>query len=206
MFCFTANETETTKPSVQSETPLTEEDMNVKTFEELFQPIEVAELTDNVFKLVGKDFTVITAGDSVSYNSMTASWGGQGILFEKPVTWCFLRASRYTLEMIKKETSYTMSYFDDKYKEQVVFFGSKSGRNTDKMKETALTHVLTPSGNSSYKEARLIFECKLTGITTVNPDDFCEQADKDFVIEGYNDAKAYHKIVFGEITNIWIRK
>jgi flavin reductase (DIM6/NTAB) family NADH-FMN oxidoreductase RutF len=181
-------------------------DIKEKAFDELFQPLEVADLTDNVFKLVGKDFTVITAGDSVAYNSMTASWGGMGILFEKPVTWCFLRASRYTLELMRKETTYTMSYFDDNYKEQVLFFGSKTGRNTDKMKETTLTHVLTPSGNSSYKEARLIFECKLTEITTVNPDDFYAQSDRDFVIEGYNDAKAYHKLVFGEITKVWTKK
>jgi flavin reductase (DIM6/NTAB) family NADH-FMN oxidoreductase RutF len=207
LFMFSCNETkkEATE-AVQPEPALTDAEIKAKTFEELFQPIETTELTDNVFKLVGKDFTVITAGDSVSFNSMTASWGGQGILFEKPVTWCFLRASRYTLELMRKETVYTMSYFDDKYKEQVLFFGSKTGRNTDKMKEITLTHVLTPSGNSSYKEAHLIFECKLTEITTVSPDDFYAQADKDFVIEGYKDAKAYHKLVFGEITKIWERK
>jgi flavin reductase (DIM6/NTAB) family NADH-FMN oxidoreductase RutF len=208
-FLFIISCTETkkeTNETIQPEATLTNADVETKTFDELFQPVEATELTDNVFKLVGKDFTVITAGDSVSFNSMTAGWGGMGIMFEKPVTWCFLRASRYTLELMKKETTYTMSYFDDKYKEQVLFFGSKTGRNTDKMKETSLTHVSTPSGNSSYKEARLIIECKLTEITTVGPDDFYAQADKDFVIEGYNDAKAYHKLVFGEITKIWIKK
>jgi flavin reductase (DIM6/NTAB) family NADH-FMN oxidoreductase RutF len=206
VFYFTTQKVETATSSVQPEPSFTDAEIKTKTFEELFQPIETTGLTDNVFKLVGKDYTVITAGNPGSFNSMTASWGGQGILFGKPVTWCFLRASRYTLELMRKETSYTMSYFDDKYKEQVLFFGSKTGRNTDKMKETTLTHVLTPSGNSSYKEARLIFECKLTEITTVNPDDFYAQADKDFIIEGYNDVKAYHKLVFGEITKIWIKK
>lgn len=177
-----------------------------KSFDELFKSISPEEITDNVFKLVGKDFTVITAGKEPEHNSMTASWGGLGILFEKPVTWCFLRASRYTLELIKKEHSYTMSYFPDQYKEQVLFFGSKTGKNTDKMKETTLTAVQTPSGNVSYKEAKLIIECKLTELTSVNPDDFYTSEGKDFINGAYQEVKDYHKLVFGEITNVWINK
>ena len=74
-----------------------------KPFDELFKKIEATELDDNVFKLVGQDYTVITAGTDSLYNSMTASYGGWGQLFELPVTWCFLNASRYTLEFIKKD-------------------------------------------------------------------------------------------------------
>ncbi|MDR0420956.1 MAG: flavin reductase [Prevotellaceae bacterium] len=178
-------------------------DMN---FEALFTGISADEINDNVFKLVGKDITVITAGKLPDFNSMAASWGGIGILFNRPVTWCMLRANRYTLEIIKNEHTYTLSYFPEEYKEQVLFFGSKSGRNTDKMKETTLTPVLTPDGNTTYKEARLVLECKLTEITTVQPDDFLNQDDKNFIIDGFNEAKEYHKLVFGEITNVWIKK
>ncbi|MDR2064972.1 MAG: flavin reductase [Prevotellaceae bacterium] len=177
-----------------------------KSFEELFTGISAEEISDNVFKLVGKDITVITSGKESAFNSMAASWGGAGILFNKPVTWCMLRANRYTLEIIKKEHTYTLSYFPEEYKEQVLFFGSKSGRNTDKMKETTLTPVQTPCGNMTYKEARLVFECKLTELTTVNPDDFFNSADRDFILGGFEEAKEYHKLVFGEITNIWIKK
>jgi len=180
-------------------------DVKSKSFDELFKKIEPTEINENVFKLVGQDFTVITAGDELHYNSMTASYGGWGQLFDNPVTWCFLRANRYTLEVMKECHTYTMSYFDDEYKEQVLFFGSKTGKDTDKMKETTLTMVQTPSGNTSYKEARLIIECELMEITSVKPDDFYSQKGKDFVIEGYNDAKDYHKLVFGNITNVWVR-
>jgi flavin reductase (DIM6/NTAB) family NADH-FMN oxidoreductase RutF len=178
-------------------------DMN---FDELFTNIPAEELTDNVFKLVGEDITVITAGDATHFNSMAASWGGVGILFNKPTTWCFLRSSRYTLELIKKEQTYTMSYFPEEYKEQVLFFGSKSGRDTDKMKEITLTPVQTPDGNTTYKEARLILECKLTELTTVSPDDFYTQEGKDFIVDAYKETKGYHKMVLGEITHIWVRK
>lgn len=179
-----------------------------KSFEELFKKVEPTELTDNVFKLVGQDYTVITAGTDSAFNSMTASWGGWGQLFEVPVTWCFLNASRYTLEFIKKEQTYTMAYFPEQFKEQVIAFGSKSGRNSDKMKETTLTHVKTPSDNITYKEAKLVIECKLVEITETNPKDFYSDKGKDFVEKGMKDGngKEYHKLVFGDITNVWVRK
>jgi len=63
----------------------------------------------------------------------------------KPATWCVFRSDRYTLELILKEQLYTMSYFSDDYKKQVIFLGSKSGRGSEKMKEVELTVVQTPS-------------------------------------------------------------
>jgi flavin reductase (DIM6/NTAB) family NADH-FMN oxidoreductase RutF len=177
-----------------------------KTFDELFQQVQPTELTGNVFKLVGQDFTVITAGKESDFNSMTASYGGWGQLFDLSSTWCFLRANRYTLEYIKKEQSYTMTYFEDKYKDQVLYFGSKSGRDSDKMKNNPFTYVKTPSGNITYKEAKLVIECKLMEITTVNPSDFYLDKGKKFVEEAYEEAKEYHKLVFGEITHVWVKK
>jgi len=194
--------------STEQAAPAKEEkvDVSAKSFEELFSEIAPTDLTDNVFKLVGQDFTVITAGTETDYNSMTASWGGVGILFNEPSTWCFLRASRYTLEYMQREKTYTMSYFTEPYKDQVFLFGSSSGRDSDKMKKHTLTAVKTPLGNISYKEAKLIIECSLTEVTTVKPDDYYSEEGKKFVIDAYNEVKAYHKLVFGKITKIWVKK
>ncbi len=175
-------------------------------FQDKFIRIKAEEIPDNVFKAIGNDWTCITAGNDSLYNSMTASFGGWGILFGKPVTWCILRANRYTLEIIRKHKKYTMSYFDNEYKDQLLLFGSKSGRNSNKMKETTLTKIVTPDGNISFKEARLIIECELLQITTVKPDDFLTSEAKKFIVEGYNDAGDYHKLVFGEISSVWIKK
>jgi flavin reductase (DIM6/NTAB) family NADH-FMN oxidoreductase RutF len=172
-------------------------------FEELFKQISPEEINDNVFQLTGKDFYLITAGKKEHYNSMVGSGGGFGLLFRKPATWCFLRADRYTLELIEKEQTYTLSYFPNEYKEQMLFLGKKSGRDSEKMKETELSSVQTPSGDIAFKEAKLIIECKLTALIIGKPDDFCEQEDKDFINEAFNEAKVYRKIVFGEIMNVW---
>jgi flavin reductase (DIM6/NTAB) family NADH-FMN oxidoreductase RutF len=175
-------------------------------FDQLFKQISPEEICDNVFTLVGKDCFVITAGKVDHYNSMMGSGGGLGVLFKKPTTWCGLRADRYTLEMIQKEQTYTMSYFPSDCKEQMLFLGSKSGRDSEKMKEVELTSVQTPSGDMSFKESRLIIECKLTEITTPNPNDFYSKEAKDWINEAYKEESDYRKYVFGEITHVWVKK
>lgn len=187
--------------------------VNVKemNFDQLFKQISPEEIFDNVFTFVGdgfpiKGFPVITAGKKEHYNSLTGSGGGLGLLFNKPTTWCLLRTDRYTLELIQKEQTYTMSYFPNEYEEQVLFLGSKSGRYSEKMKEVKLTSVQTPFGNISFKEAGLIIECKLTALTTANPSDFHSQEAKDFIKKAYKETSDYRKHVFGEITHVWVKK
>ncbi|MDR0973606.1 MAG: flavin reductase [Prevotellaceae bacterium] len=197
-----------TEPTIKSETvhTVTTAEVKDKTFDELFCSITENEIPESLFKLIGQDYTVITSGSATDFNSMTASWGGWGIMFNKPVTWCMLRANRFTLEKMREQKTYTMCYFDDNFKDQVMLFGTKSGRDSDKMKEMTLTPVSTVHGVPAYKEAKLIIECRLTEVTTVSPDDFEDASSKQFVVDGYNEAKAYHKLVFGEVTGIWRRR
>jgi len=185
---------------------LSREEIKSLSFSDLFKPIEPKEMTESVFTLVGEDFSVLTAGTPVHYNSMVASWGGWGILFNKPVVFSMLRANRYTLELMRQEKSYTMSFFDAEFKDDIIQFGLSSGRNSDeKMKNTKLTAVQTPAGNMVFKEAKLIVECKLIQVTTVSPDDFLVEENKKFVVDAHAEANDYHKMVYGEITSVWIR-
>ena len=104
-------------------------------FEQLFKQISPEEIFDNLFTLLGKmpeKDTVITAGKKDHYNSMTGSVTGLAFLFKKPTTWCILREDRYTLELILKEQTFTLSYFPNKYKKQIHFLGIKSGRDSEK--------------------------------------------------------------------------
>lgn len=173
-------------------------------FNYAYKPVAPEEFDENIFKLVGKDFTVITAGENP--NSMVASWGGVGIMFNRPVTWNFLRANRYTLEKMRETGTFTMCYFPDQYKGDIMQFGMKSGRDTDKMAQTKLTPVTTPDGYPAYNEAKIIIECKLIAASTVSKEEFYTEEAKDFLQEGYDDAKDWHKLVYGEITKIYIKK
>ncbi|MFT4221355.1 flavin reductase [Dysgonomonas sp.] len=177
-------------------------------FSQLFKQMLPEEICayGNVFTMVGKDFYVITSGKGDHYNSMIGSGGGFGLLFKKPSAWCTLRTDRYTLELIQKEQTYTLSYFPNEYKGQMLFLGSKTGRDSEKMKETRLIAIQTPSGNMSFKEAGLIIECKLTQITTPGRNDFYSQEAKDYIRDAYKAPNDYRKYVFGEITHVWVKK
>ena len=69
------------------------------------------ELNDNIFKTIGKDWTLVTAGNEESYNTMTASWGSVGIMWNKPTAFTFIRPQRYTYEFIEKNDYYTLSVY-----------------------------------------------------------------------------------------------
>lgn len=174
-------------------------------FDELFKKISPEEITDNVFTLVSKIFSVVTVGKTENCNAMVASGGGLGMTTRKPVTWCIFPTNRYTLELIKKEQAYTLAYFPEEYREQFMLFGQKSGRSSNKMKETKLTAVETPLGNTSFEEARLIIECRLTQISAANADDFYSEDSKAYLAEAYNDPGEIRQYVFGEITGVWVK-
>ena len=70
------------------------ENVQKMNFDQLFKQISPEEICDNVFTLVGKIFSVITAGKEDHYNSMTAAgvvWGcflknpPPGVFFEQPI-------------------------------------------------------------------------------------------------------------------------
>jgi hypothetical protein len=58
----------------------------------------------------------------------------------------------------------------------------------------------------SFEEAGLIIECKLTVLTTGNPDDLYAQEAKDFVCEKYKEESHYRKLAFGEIITVWMKR
>ena len=109
--------------------------------------LEVKDLKDNFFEAIGKEWMLITAGTKEKFNTMTASWGGIGWLWNKPVAFVFVRPERYTYEFIEKSDYLTLSFLGEENKKIHAVCGSKSGRNTDKVKETGLKPVFTEGGN-----------------------------------------------------------
>ena len=85
------------------------------------------ELTGNVFRLIGRDWMLVTAGKERSFNTMTASWGGLGVLWNAPVSMIFVRPSRYTYEFIEREREYSLSFLGPDDRRTLQVCGSKSG-------------------------------------------------------------------------------
>ena len=64
----------------------------------MFKNIGISEGFARPIDKIGKDWTLISAGNIDNFNMMTASWGGVGFLWNKPVAFIFVRPNRYTFE------------------------------------------------------------------------------------------------------------
>ena len=62
--------------------------------------IDANELNCNVFDLIGSKWMLVTAGDEQGSNTMTASWGGLGVIWGKPSATVYVRPQRYTKEFV----------------------------------------------------------------------------------------------------------
>ena len=67
-----------------------------------FKEIAPEELQENAFKVIGKDWLLVTGTAEGKSNAMTASWGGMGVMWGKPVAFLVIRPQRYTKEFIDK--------------------------------------------------------------------------------------------------------
>lgn len=168
-------------------------------FNSLYSTVHPEKLTDNFFKLINRDWMLITAGKIDHYNTMTASWGTTGILWNKHVAICFIRPQRYTLKFAMKYGYFTLSFFDDTYHKILDFCGSHSGRDTDKAAKTGLRPISTARGNVTFEQARLVLECRKLYSDLIRPDAFL---DTDLAAKLYR-AKDYHRFFIGEIEDCY---
>jgi flavin reductase (DIM6/NTAB) family NADH-FMN oxidoreductase RutF len=159
-----------------------------------FREIDPEVISDNLFKLLGKDFMLIAAGNAPSFNFMTASWGGFGVLWGKKVSFIVVRPKRYTYEFIEKSDTFSLNFFDKKYKEVLMLCGTKSGREIDKMLATGL-HAITHDGPVYFEEARLVLQCSKLYHHDLTPTNFVDPTINDFYPE-----KDYHRLYIGEVT------
>ncbi len=147
----------------------------------------------NTFSQIGEKWMLITAGNKEKFNTMTASWGMMGILWNKDVATAFVRPQRYTFEFLEKNDYYTLSFFESKYKKQLSYCGRNSGRNVDKIKETGLTPIFDEQA-PYFKEASTVFICKKIYGQFISPEGFIDiDLDKNY------ENKDYHKMYVGEI-------
>ena len=77
------------------------------------KPIAIKDLSENFFEVIGKEWMLVTAGNKDHFNTMTASWGGIGFLWNKPVVYVFIRPERYTFEFIEKSEYFTLSFLGE---------------------------------------------------------------------------------------------
>ena len=163
----------------------------------MFENIDPKALDQNVFSLIGDQWMLITAGTKDQCNTMTASWGGLGVLWGKPVATVYIRPQRYTLEFVEREDTFTLCFFGEEYRKALALCGSKSGRDMDKVKECGFT-VATAEGAPYFEEADLVLVCKKSYWQDMDPTHFLDgEIDSKWYPE-----KDYHRIFIGEILEV----
>lgn len=164
--------------------------------------ISVSELKDNMFDAIGKEWMLVTAGTPEKFNMMTASWGGTGILWGKPVAFIFIRPERYTYEFIEKGDTLTLSFLGEAHRDIHKICGSQSGRDIDKVAASGLKPYVTENGNIAYEQARLVLECKKLYADFIDADNF---VDKLLISRWYGEGHGgFHKMYILEIQNVFV--
>ena len=151
------------------------------------------EIKENPFSLIGHDWMLLTAAKpDGSFNTMTASWGGVGVLWNKPVLYCFIRPQRYTHEFTEASARISATFFSEDYRAALTLCGRKSGRELDKVKECGLTPVVGDGGHVYFAEAKLVLNGKKLYTGKIDPAGFADAAiDKNYALKDYHTVYVY---------------
>lgn len=162
-----------------------------------FKPANIFSLEGNVFTMLDKDWMLLTAGVGEEFNTMTASWGGFGILWNKPVAFVFIRPQRFTYEFAERHTRFTLSFFGGNQRKALSYLGKVSGRDTNKIAASGLNPVILDSGSIAFREAALIMDCEKIYFNDLLSEHFLDPG-----IEGMYKNQDYHRMYIGEIKSV----
>jgi flavin reductase (DIM6/NTAB) family NADH-FMN oxidoreductase RutF len=165
-----------------------------------FREIKPEQLTANFFTRIGTDWMLIGAEKAGRVNMMTASWGGVGIYWGKPVAYSYIRPQRYTKAFVDEAEGFSLTFFPDGYREQLNFCGTQSGRDYDKVKECGF-EVLHEDGIPYFAQSDLVLLCKPLIAQELDPACF---VNKELGPIGYPE-EDYHTFYISEIVKVLVK-
>ena len=149
--------------------------------------IKPEELQKNPFQMIGKEWLLVTAEKEGKTNTMTASWGGVGIMWGKPVAYVFIRPQRYTKEFIDSGDHFSLSVLGEDY------------RKTLKIAKSGL-HVAHENGTPYFEEANTVLVCRKLYAQPYDPACFIDKSCD----EKWYPNKDYHTMYIAEIEKVLV--
>jgi len=145
-------------------------------------------------KLAGNGIFLNVGGEKP--NTMTIGWASIGNIWNKPVFMALVRKQRHSWELIHNAKEFTVSVpTRNPLKDELIFCGTKSGRDYDKFSGHGITAAPAQAVNAPIvSECGLHFECK----TLLTQDMTPEEMDPSLVNGTYR-AGDFHTMFFGEI-------
>lgn len=135
----------------------------------MYRSVDPKELALNPFSAIGEQWMLITAGTKERCNTMTASWGGLGVLWGAPTATIYIRPQRYTKEFVDAQEYFTLSFFGEEYRGALKLCGTRSGRDTDKVKECGFTVAAAECGAPYLEQAELVLVCRKRMVVPMDP-------------------------------------
>lgn len=157
----------------------------------------------DVFSMFNNQWALCTAGTPEEYNTMTIGWGTMGTIWGpanhgKQIITVFLRESRKTSEILLKNDNFTVCFFPEKNRKDLLVLGSKSGNDVpDKVNLTALTPKAAGDG-VGFEQASLTFVCKKLHTHLMGKDEL-----PDFLSETLYKNGDFHYAFMGEIVDVF---
>lgn len=166
-----------------------------------FSEINVFDLNENVFNIIGRQWMTISAGNCLECNAMTASWGGLGVMWGKNVAYAVVRPTRFTKQFIDAEKTFALCFFGGEYQKELSYLGTVSGRDEDKVAKSGLTMAFNETA-PYFNEAGLVLFCRSL---------YCQPFEPGCFIAKELDAKwypehDYHTLYIAEIVKVLLKK
>ncbi len=167
----------------------------------MFKTIKAEEFNENIFNMIGKDWLLVAAEKEGKANAMTASWGGAGIMWGKPAAFVFIRPQRYTKEFVDFSDRFSLSVLGDKYRKELNYFGTVSGRDEDKIAKTGLK--ISHTNNTPYfDDSKIVIICRKLFAQKLEMESFIDKT----LIDKWYPQKDFHTMYVAEIEEILIRE
>lgn len=166
-----------------------------------FKEIQPQEFVYSPFKLIGEDWMLITAEKDGKANTMTASWGGLGVMWGKNVAYIVIRPQRYTKEFIDNSDTFSLTFFDDSFKKALGYLGATSGRDEDKIGKSNLT-VQHTDDIPYFAEAKIAILCNKLYAQEYKPECFFDQE----LNEKWYSNVDHHTLYIAEVTKILVKE
>lgn len=166
----------------------------------MFKEMNAKEIKDNPFSLIGDDWLLVTAEKDGRANTMTASWGGLGVMWGKDVAFIVIRPQRYTKEFIDGSSTLSLSVLPEGRRQEYGYLGRVSGRDEDKIAHVGFT--VAHEGETPYfEEARLVLICEKLFAQPYLPDSFI---DREALQKWYPD-NDFHTLYICEIKKVLVK-
>lgn len=160
--------------------------------------IDVKEFVLNPYEMIHKEWLLINSFNEEKVNSMTASWGGIGVIWNKPVMYLFVRPQRFTQELLPNNDYFSVTVLGNEYRKTLNYLGTASGRDEDKLAKAELTVERGENNIPIIKEGKLNILLKKLYVQQLTEESFIE---KDLVDKHY-ETRDFHYMYVAEIIKV----